>query len=39
LARKPGHNAALQRDLEEEPQGSGTEFTVGTVVPIDASHN
>ena len=34
-----GKIAALQRDLEEEPQGSGTDVDGGTVVPIDASDN
>jgi hypothetical protein len=34
-----GKIAALQRHLEEEPQRRGTGVTVGTVVPIDASHS
>jgi hypothetical protein len=37
--RPRGKIAALQRDPEEEPQGSTLTFMVGTVAPIDASHN
>src|SRR5689334_19656752 len=34
-----GKIVALQRDPEEEPQGMALTLTVGTVVPIDASHS
>jgi hypothetical protein len=34
-----GRIVALQRDLEEEPRAVALTLTVGTVVPIDASHN
>ena len=34
-----GKIAALQRDLEEERRAVALTLTVGTLVPIDASHN
>ena len=34
-----GKIAALQRDLEENRRAVALTLTVGTIVPIDASHN